>query len=223
MGYNYYRPPYYSSNKKPLLIFCIFAALSLAIGFIAVSIILHYGLNKQVFTLLPPTNISIGSDSIIRWDEVEHAQGYTIAIDNFREFTTTNMFDLNTVVIRQRHVLKIMSIGSQTSDSIYLDSEFSYEYDFDRSFKKQNTKKLDTPFELKIDENKNLVWNGVNNASRYLISSNGKNQMDTTNTKFSLSNLPSGTHKLRVKALSADNAFDNSEWSNSFIFRHHDV
>ena len=81
-----------------------------------------------------------------------------------------------------------------------------------------NDNRLDAPQGVSVDGDAQILsWNGVENASNYVISIGDKMAV-SSKTTYSLTGLAAGTYNIRVKASDAKKQYDDSEWSASVVF-----
>ncbi|MDR3021245.1 MAG: hypothetical protein LBU60_00995 [Clostridiales bacterium] len=72
---------------------------------------------------------------------------------------------------------------------------------------------LQTPTNLSIDSNGLLSWDKVEHAKSYIVNDNTTELNSTNDNHYSLIGLGIGQYRLKVKAISADTDYSDSNWS----------
>ncbi|MGL4730968.1 MAG: cell wall-binding repeat-containing protein [Clostridium sp.] len=208
------------------------------------------GLDYNIERLATPSEITFDSESkMLNWKDVEGAKSYTVFVyDNIQGvlvksdelksgvIAPTDKGDKNenNPVVEENRLdcSKLpegdysFSIRTNSGKSIFNDSYYG---GLDNQFigdPYKDKKILASPTNVKIDENNNITWDAVENASRYRItivgekdSSNVYCNGETTSYKREGCKMPAGEYELKVIAMpEANSSYRNSEWSQAITY-----
>ena len=145
-----------------------------------------------------PTNIRQIGNKIV-WDPVLSATSYVLKINGIEYMTTIPEY---TITINNPVNIQILAVGR--SDGLIKSSEFSPVF----------TVKVQLSNPGNVRESDGVVtWNSVNNSNRYLVIINEVDEIESSTTQISLKYQYVGTVNVKVKALSDNQEFMDSEFT----------
>lgn len=146
--------------------------------------------------------ITISEEGVVSWDEVEHADSYEIYEDgsSIKEQAETSY--TITTTVGGMHIYKVKA---KSSNSAYLDSEFSNQLIYTVSVQ------LSTPVITSIEDCV-ISWQAVEHADGYEVYQDGVLIGTADTTEFFITSAPA-THVYTVKATSTADQYTTSEAS----------
>ena len=152
-------------------------------------------------TQLPTPVVTIGTDGVATWDEIENASGYAYKLDDGEEQAT----DKTSVTLTDGQSIQVKAIGKGKK---ILDSEWSDKKTYTAPDAKPQT--LATP-SVTISDDGTAQWSKVTGATGYKYKIDNGEEKSTTNLAVQLKNGES----IVVKAVGDGKTYTDSEWSKS--------
>ncbi|KAA6366768.1 MAG: hypothetical protein EZS28_037705, partial [Streblomastix strix] len=163
-------------------------------------------------TLATPSGIHLEANDLV-WTSVSHATSYNVQIES-EDSSRISVTQAKTPILIS-YLGKYIKIQAISSDTQYLDSEWSVSY-YIRLNIAEAPVKLNSPTGLKQDP-EFLTWNTVLNASGYYVQVEGISpSLTTMDTQITVPSSYIGK-SVKVQAYSTSSEYLDSDWSASIL------